>query len=273
MSEKVDPKLVEAGERETMRLPVKLSENEVLLTLRDVAHLEGQIASADAALEAEKERAKAVVKEAEGRAKALRLRAQERALVARSGEEYREVEVKVVIDRAARRRVVVRTDTMAVVESAPASRDELTRGCDWISDMEKGVSRLTHIPTGAVVEERLLTAEERQLTIDATAPRELVWISGGTWANLTADEVESLECPVPKGTRVKWEKSGDWQLATVPVGATLNGVMHQLAVANIPFKVGNDAPKTIGDLSKRATDEASSKVVGIKSKRAPKSEG
>ena len=92
-------------------------------------------------------------------------------------------------------------------------------------------------------------------------------------AQLTADEVEALECPVPKGTRVKWEKSGDWQLATVPVGATLNGVMHQLAVANIPFKVGNDAPKTIGDLAKRAPDEASSKVVGIKSKRAPKGEG
>jgi hypothetical protein len=76
--------------------------------------------------------------------------------------------------------------------------------------------------------------------------------------------------------RLTWERSGDWQFTAVPVGATLDGLMHQLAVNNLSFKVGNDAPKTIGDLARRVDAAAAGggKVTSIaKGKRGPKSEG
>ena len=268
----VDPKLLALGERETRKLPVRLTDAEVQERLRGVARLQGDIDVADRDLDAAKEAAKSTVKGAELKLQALRVRAGEQARIARTGEEDRDVEVMIVVDRSKRRRLIVRTDTGATVDNVPASRDEITRGCEWIKDLEKGITRLTHEPTGVVVEERVLTAEERQLTIDAVAERELVWISGGTFAQLTADELEYLECPVPRGTRLTWEQSGVWQFTAAPKGPTLDGLYHQLAVHNLPFKSGNDAPRTIGDLARRKTDEAASatgggsKVRSIKSK-------
>ena len=261
------------AEAELRTLPVKLTPAEVDERRVEVVRLTGVAAELAVKVESEKEAAKQRVKAVEGELASARAQATTLARYASTGEEPRQVEVAVVVDRAARKRLVVRRDTGAVVESRSAAPDEVEAGCDWVQDLEKGVARLTHAPTGVVVRTRILTAEERQLTIDATAPRELVWIGAGVWAQLTADEVEALECPVPKGTRVKWIAAGDaWMHVSAPKGPTLDGLMHQLARLDIAFKVGNDAPKTIGDLARRR-DADRGKVASVKGgRRASKGE-
>ncbi len=272
----INPKDLDGAKRELRKLPVKLTPAEIDARQKSAVRLIGEIDGAMAAVEAAKEQAKAAVKEGENRVAALRACAAETARAAESGEEPRDVETFAVIDRKARLRHVVRGDTLAVIETRAAYQDEIDDGCAWVPDFEKGVSRFVHTLSGFVVRERVLTAEERQLTIDAVAPRELVWISGATYANLDEDELEAITCPVPGGTRLKWEASGDWQFTAAPVGATRDGLLHQLARFNFPCKVGNDAPKTIGDLARRVDAAAAGggKVTSIaKGKRGPKSEG
>lgn len=268
----INPKDLDGAKRELRKLPVKLTPAEIDARQKSAVRLIGEIDGAMAAVEAAKEQAKAAVKERENRVAALRACAAETARAAESGEEPRDVETFAVIDRKARQRMTVRGDTLDIIERRAAHQDEIDEGCAWVPDFEKGVSRFVHTLSGFVVRERVLTAKERQTTIDAVAPRELVWISGAVWAQLSADETEALECPVPKGTRLAWEKSGDWMFTAAPKGTTLDGLMHQLAVNNLSFKVGNDAPKTIGDLARRVGDASSAaagdgKVTPIKGKR------
>ncbi len=272
----INPKDLDGAKRELRKLPVKLTPDETTAKHKRAVGLIGEIDAALAEVEAEKERAKAAVKAKENRVAALRACATETARAAETGEEPRDVEVFFIVDRKARQRMTVRGDTLDIIERRAAYQDEIDEGCAWVEDMEKGVARFTHTASGFVVRERVLTAEERQLTIDAVAPRELVWISGATYANLDEDELEAITCPVPGGTRLKWEASGDWQFTAAPVGATRDGLLHQLARFNFPCKVGNDAPKTIGDLARRVDAAAAGggKVTSIaKGKRGPKSEG
>lgn len=272
----INPKDLDGAKRELRKLPVKLTPDETTAKHKRAVGLIGEIDAALAEVEAEKERAKAAVKAKENRVAALRACATETARAAETGEEPRDVEVFFIVDRKARQRMTVRGDTLDIIERRAAYQDEIDEGCAWVEDMEKGVSRFVHTLSGFVVRERVLTAEERQLTIDAVAPRELVWISGATYANLDEDELEAITCPVPGGTRLKWEASGDWQFTAAPVGATRDGLLHQLARFNFPCKVGNDAPKTIGDLARRVDAAAAGggKVTSIaKGKRGPKSEG
>jgi hypothetical protein len=54
---------------------------------------------------------------------------------------------------------------------------------------------------------------------------------------------------------------------SAPVGPTLDGLYHQLARLDLLFKVGNDAPRTIGDLARRKDGEAAAsggKVTSLK---------
>lgn len=264
----IDAKLLATGERDTRKLPVKLTPDEVHATSREVVLLQDAIAQAETRAEALKESVKAQVKAAEGEVAALRLRSRTRAQVAASGEEQRDVEVLVVVDRTKRRRLVVRTDLTAVVEDRPASQEELEAGCVWVKDYEKGNAKLVFEATGEAVKTRLLTDEERQLGLDAVAPRELVWVSNAWWTNATEDEKEDLAMPVAHGTRLVWQESGDWRVAQVPVGATLDGLYHRLGVMELPFKVGNDAPASIGDLVGRKKDTG--KVTELKSRKSSK---
>lgn len=272
----INSKDLDGAKRELRRLPVKLTPDETTAKHKRAVGLIGEIDAALAEVESVKELAKAAVKAKENRVAALRACATETARAAETGEEPRDVEVFFIVDRKARQRMTVRGDTLDIIERRAAYQDEIDEGCAWVEDMGKGVARFTHTASGFVVRERVLTAEERQLTIDAVAPRELVWVSGATYANLDEDELEAITCPVPGGTRLKWEASGDWQFTAAPVGATRDGLLHQLARFNFPCKVGNDAPKTIGDLARRVDAAAAGggKVTSIaKGKRGPKSEG
>ncbi len=269
----VDPKVLADAKLELRTLAVRLTPAEVDARRVDVVRLTGEAAELAVKVESEKERAKAAVKAVEGELVTVRALATTLARYASAGEEPRQVEVAVVIDRAARKRIVVRRDTGEVVEARAADPDEIEAGCDWLQDLEKGVAHLTHAPTGVVVRTRILTGEERQLTLDATAKRELVWVSAATWGQLTPDELEALECPVPKGTRLKWVGAGaDWMHVSAPVGPTLDGLYHQLARLDLLFKVGNDAPRTIGDLARRKDGEAAAsggKVTSLKGRPSP----
>ncbi len=274
---KVDPKLLMDAEAELRELRVKLTPEGVDALRVDVVRVTGVAAVLAVKVEQVKESTKAAVKAVEGELVAVRAQATTLARYASAGEEPRKVEVAVAIDRAARKRLVIRRDTMDVIESRAAYPDEIEKGCDWVQDMEKGVTHLTHAPTGVIVRTRVLTADERQLTIDAAAPRELVWLGAGMWAQATADEVEALECPIPKGTRLKWVAAGDaWVHASVPKGATLDGLLHQLARLDVPFKVGNDAPRTIGDLARRRDSEKAAagngKLRSVAGRKAPASD-
>lgn len=276
-TQKVDPKVLADAKLELRTLAVKLTPEEVVARGRDVVRLTGEAAELAVKVESEKERAKAAVKAVEGELVSVRALAATLARYASTGEEPRQVEVAVAIDRAARKRIVVRRDTGEIVESRAADPDEIEAGCDWLQDLEKGVANLTHAPTGVIVRTRILSAEERQLTIDATAPRELVWVSAATWGQLDHDEVEALECPVPHGTRMKWVAAGsDWMHVSAPKGPTLDGLLHQLARLDLLFKVGNDAPKTIGDLARRKSEEKAAanggKLRSVTGRKAPASE-
>lgn len=274
----VDPKVLADAKLELRTLAVKLTPAEVDARRVDVVRLTGEAAELAVKVESEKEAAKQRVKAVEGELVSSRALAATLARYASTGEEPRQVEVAVAIDRAARKRIVVRRDTGEIVESRAADPEEIEAGCDWLQDLEKGVAHLTHAPTGVVVRTRILEAAERQLTIDATAPRELVWLGAGQWAQATADEVEALECPVPCGTRLKWVAAGDaWVHASVPKGPTLDGLLHQLARLDLPFKVGNDAPKTIGDLARRKSEDKAAaggngKLRSVTGRKAPASD-
>jgi hypothetical protein len=252
----ISPQLLATGARDTRKLPVKLTEAEVNATAREVVLLQDQIAQAESRTETLKENVKAQVKTAEGEVAALRLRSRTRAQVAASGEETRDVEVLVVIDRTNRRRLVVRTDTQVIVEDRPATTEEMEAGCTWGKDYTKGVARLVFEPTKEIVRTRVLTDEERQLGLDAVAKRELVWISAGWWVNADEDEREDLSMPLPHGTRLVWQESGDFYVAHVPEGATLEGLYGRLAAHELPFKVGNDAPVKFADLARKAETKA-----------------
>lgn len=263
-----DMAALDRSERTLRRLPVALTEPELAAGANEVVRLQSEIAQAETRAEGAKEAAKAVAKAADAEVQTLRLRARERARIVEAKEEEREVEVRVVIDRTNRRRLVVRTDTLAVVEDRPATTEELESGCEWEKDYTKGVARLLYKPTGEIVRTRVLTDEERQLGLDAVAPRELVWVSNAWWTNATEDEKEDLAMPVAHGTRLMWQESGDWRVAQVPVGATLDGLYHRLGVMELPFKVGNDAPASIGDLVGRRKDTG--KVTELKGRKSSK---
>jgi hypothetical protein len=270
-----DQAALDRSERTLRRLPVALTEPELAAGANEVVRLQSEIAQAETRAEGAKEAAKAAAKAADAEVQALRLRARERARIVEAKEEEREVEVRVVIDRTNRRRLVVRTDTRVVVEDRPATTEEMEAGCTWEKDYTKGVARLVFEPTKEVVRTRVLTDEERQLGLDAVAKRELVWISAAWWTNADEDEKEDLSMPLPHGTRLVWQESGEFRVAHVPEGATLEGLYARLAAHELPFKVGNDAPVKMGDLARKTeakapevtNERAKVTAIGAKSKK------
>lgn len=265
---------IAAGEHDVRKLPVELTEAEVQEKQRETARLTLEMADAESRVEGEKERAKALVKEAEAKVSAIKEAARHLARQAGTREEYREVETREVTDRRVRKVFVVRMDTGTFVETRSATTEELESDCEWITSEDGKITRLTHVPTGDVVRERVTTAAERQLSLDALAPREIVWVSKGLWTHLNHDDVSDLEKPLEHAAPLKWVESGEWMTVHVPKGAVLDALQHHLGRLELPHKVGNDAPVTVGDLTGRKGATGDASVTSIKGrKRAAKAAG
>lgn len=262
---------IEAGARDTQKLPVELTEPEVQAKQREATRLTIELATAEAAVDAEKERAKSWVKSAEGKVTAIKEAARQLAREAVAREEYRAVETREIVDRRVRKVFVARIDTGEILTQRPATPLELEKDCEELMSDDGRWMRLIHTATGDIVRERMTTAAERQLSLDAVAPREIVWVAKAQWTHMGHDDVEDLTKPVAHAAALAWVESGDWMTAHIPRGAVLEAVMHRLGVLEIGFKVGNDAPVTLGDLS-GAKGASTEKVTQIKGKRAARAE-
>lgn len=153
-------------ERVVKNLAVQLTDEEVNERARRAAALAGEEDERAAALESAKERAKSIVKDAESALSGKRAERSQLARIARERVEYRDVECEERLSRAERRRVITRLDTYEIVQTHPASDDEMRKGAKWKPNYALARSELRHPDEPDVVLDlRALSDAERQVPL------------------------------------------------------------------------------------------------------------
>lgn len=248
----------------------------VVLTAEERAHVADEMAALEAAkedAEAELERIKSTLKEqsagASGRVASLDASA--KARIYREGRVMRDVAVTIRTDWTTRRRTITRDDTGEVVESSPASQEDLDALCSWVTE---GVTRKLLGPDGSVVKTVPLPDAERQGVLpavrvekpagegtevasddvpDAEPGTARVWIHGGAWRHLDHKDSDRLEKPDPKGPAVTWTADGDWFRADVPI-TVLSQVEAHARKAEVRFFTQHARPN-LADLMAQTEEE------------------
>lgn len=250
----------------------------VVLTAEERAHVADEMAALEAAkedAEAELERIKSALKEqsagASGRVASLDASAKAKARIYREGRVVRDVPVTIRTDWTTRRRTITRDDTGEVVESSPASQEDLDALCTWVTE---GVQRKLMGPDGSVVKTVPLPDSERQKALpgvvvekpvgedaeaasddvpDAEPGTARMWIHGGAWRHLDHKDSDRLEKPDPKGPAVTWAADGDWFRADVPI-TVLSQVEAHARKAEVRFFTQHARPN-LADLMAQTEEE------------------
>lgn len=250
----------------------------VVLTAEELAHVAQEMAritasreDAENEIESIKSEMKERVEGAKGRVASLTASLNSKARVLREGRVDRDVPVTIRTDWTTRRRTITRDDTGEVVESSPASQEDLDALCTWVTE---GVQRRLLGPDGSVVKTVPLPESERQGVLpavraeapvgegaeaasddvpDAEPGTARMWIHGGAWRHLDHKESDRLEKPDPKGPAVTWTADGDWFRAEVPI-TVLSQVEALARKAEVRFFTQHVRP-TLADLMAQTEPE------------------
>jgi hypothetical protein len=243
-------------------LPVVLTQEELAHVAMEAAKLVPAVDDAENEVESIKAEAKERIEGAKNRAIKARQSLAEKSRVLREGRVDREVSVTTRVDWTSRRRTVTRDDTGDVVESGPASQEEMDALCTWVTE---GVRRRLVAPDGTEVRVVLLPDAERQeaLPLDddqdddqapaATPGTTRVWVHGRVWRHLDHKDSDRLEKPDPKGPAVTWREHGAWFFADVPT-VVLSQVEAHARKAEIVFFTQPTEP-TLADLRAQTPEE------------------